>query len=78
MERRLGATFAFRLGLTQTRIHTLPMSRLRTQRVHRLKRRIHQWNVNRIDQIGWLAVRGLKGTFADNCKRVSELVGRGM
>lgn len=46
------------------------------QRVHRLKRRIHTWTVNEIDEIRLLKVWGVDGIYTDDPQLALRAVGR--
>ncbi len=46
------------------------------QRVHRLKRRIHVWTVNKAEQIARLKEWGVDGIFTDDPQLALQAVGR--
>jgi glycerophosphoryl diester phosphodiesterase len=52
------------------------VSAQQVRRVHRLKRRIHVWTVNAIDELKRLADWGVDGIFTDDPKLALQAVGR--
>lgn len=71
-------SFGFMFGEYQAlHPHISSVSREQIQRVHRLKRRVHVWTANSVEEVTRLKDWGVDGIFTDDPQTALQALGRG-